>query len=166
MKISQSKNFLVANLFPPNHIPTKNSLLLQNNFLESRLRPKILIKFCLSTFFCFQFNFLENTFLPKISINIFWSKFFTDAKSFPQKQVPTKIFIKFHLVENFLWLQNHFLENRFIPKFSLKLFGSKIFLVGKSFPRKQVPTKKYQNILTETFQLQNHFFENRLLQKH
>jgi hypothetical protein len=89
------------------------------------------------------------------------------ANSFPRKQVPTTIFIKFFLVENFLWLQNHFLENRFIPKFSSNffwseifygckiissktgsyqnfhqiLFGRKFFMVAKSFSRKQVPPK-------------------------
>ena len=72
----------------------------------------------------------------------FGRKFFMVAKSYSRKQVPTKIFIKFFLVENFLWLQNHFLENMFLPKFS-----SNIFLV--------------ENFLL----LQIHFLENRFLPK-
>ena len=69
------------------------------------------------------------------------------------------------MVENFLWLQNHFLENRFQPKnfhqsflvhnfyggkiISSELnmnqifFGWKCFMVAKSFPRKQVWTKNF-----------------------
>ena len=62
------------------------------------------------------------------------------AKSFPPKQVPNTNFHQTLLVGN-SWLQNHFLENRFLPKFSLTISGQKL-LVEKSFPRKHVPTKK------------------------
>ena len=65
------------------------------------------------------------------------------AKTFPRKQFPTKQFHENIVVENFLWLQNHFLENMFQPKFSSNFFGRKFFMVAKSFPRKQVPTKSF-----------------------
>jgi len=54
--------------------------------------------------------------------NLFARKFFIVAKLFSAKQVCNKnIFRNFFsernfLVENFLWLQNHFLENRFEGK--------------------------------------------------
>jgi len=39
-----------------------------------------------------------------------------------------KISIKHFWVQNFLWLQNHYLENMFNPKiFLTKIFGFKIF---------------------------------------
>ena len=48
------------------------------------------------------------------------------------------------MVENFLLLQNHFLENLFAPKILIeKNFGRKYFIVAKSFPRKQVPIKNF-----------------------
>ena len=86
-------------------------------------------------------------------------------KLFPQKLDNMKKKIKkIFLVENFLWLQNHFLENRFEVKnvwekffvekvfvckivssktgLQEKLFGRKCFMVAKSFTRKQVWRKK------------------------
>ena len=68
------------------------------------------------------------------------------AKSFPRKQVPTKNFHQIYLVETFLQSQNHFLENRFLLKTFIKFFWSKFFMVAKSFPRKQVPTKNFHQI--------------------
>jgi hypothetical protein len=101
------------------------------------------------------------------------------VKPFPRKQVPTKNFHQYFLVENFLWLQNHSLENRFLPrifienflvgkffydckiissktgsyqKFSSVIFCRTFFIVAKSFPRKQVPTNNFhQKFLVQTF---------------
>jgi len=39
------------------------------------------------------------------------------------------------LVENVLWLQSYFLENRFAKKNFDKFFGRKYFMVLKSFPQ-------------------------------
>ena len=82
------------------------------------------------------------------------------AKSFPRKQVPTKNFNQIFLVENCLWSQNHFLENRYLLKIVIKFFGRKFFMVAKSFPPKQVPIKNvHQIFLVENFLLsQNHLF--------
>jgi len=80
------------------------------------------------------------------------------------------------LVENFLWLQNHFLGNRFPSKifmetffvenwYRCKIISSKTgyckkknhkknvwWKIAKSFPRKQVPTKNFhQKFLVENF---------------
>ena len=82
------------------------------------------------------------------------------------------------MVEIFLWLQNHFLGNRFEPKifiknffgknfydckvisseiglnqkYSLKFFERNFFMVWISFPRKKVWTKYFhQNFLVENF---------------
>ena len=49
------------------------------------------------------------------------------AKSFPRKQVHNKNFHVKFLVEIFLCLQNHFLENRFTPKIFMNVFWSKTF---------------------------------------
>jgi len=169
-------------------------LWLQNHFLENRFLPKFSsIFFCSKIFLWLQNHFLENKFLPKFSSNFFWSimfygckfissktgsyqnfhqiffgrKCFMVAISFSRKQVPNKIFIKFFLVDHFLWLQNHFLENRFLPKFSSIFFARKFFMVAKSFPRKQVPTKIFiKFFVVENFLwLQTHFLENRFLPK-
>ena len=93
------------------------------------------------------------------------------AKSFPRKQVPNKILNKHFFTRNFLWLQNHFLENRcapiifiknvlfenflwqqnlflenrILPKILRNIFTVKICIV-KSFRRKQAPTKNYDQI--------------------
>ena len=110
------------------------------------------------------------------------------VKSFPWKQVPTKIFhqiflwlhnflknrfppkifIQHCLVENFLWSQNHFLQNRFLPKIFISNFCSKFFIVAKSFPRKQVPTKNFHRKFSSRkifLWLQNYFLENSFLPK-
>ena len=55
---------------------------------------------------------------------------------------------KYFLVEKVLFLQNHFLENRFLPK----NFGRNFFMDAKSFPRKQVSTKNsHQKFLVHNF---------------
>ena len=89
------------------------------------------------------------------------------------------------MVENSLWLHNHYLENRSIPKifikiflseffygcqiissetrlppkFLWKIFWSKIFMLAKSLPRNLVWIKNFhQNFLVENFLwLQNNF---------
>ena len=45
---------------------------------------------------------------------------FIVVKSFPRKKVLTKIIIKKFLVENCLWLQNNFLEDRFLQNIFIK----------------------------------------------
>jgi len=66
------------------------------------------------------------------------------AKSFPRKLVVTKGFDQNFLGRKFfLSLQNHFLENRFLPKNFLHFFCSKFFMVAKSFSRKLVFTKDF-----------------------
>ena len=73
------------------------------------------------------------------------------AKSFPPKQAKTKK-VKNFLVEIFLWLQNHILGYRFQSKIFMKNFWSKIFMVEKSFPRKQVSINNFlENFLVEKF---------------
>ena len=92
------------------------------------------------------------------------------AKSFPRKQVYRKIILEKNFLSkifydckiiswktglqeknfwekcfgrNFLWLQNHFLENRFTGKsFLRKIFCRNFFMIAKSFPGKQVSKKK------------------------
>ena len=65
-----------------------------------------------------QNHFPEN----RVEKNFFGPKFFKVAKSFPRKQVCKKDILrnffseKNFLDENFLRLQNHFLENRFEGK--------------------------------------------------
>ena len=138
---------MVAKSFPRNQVWTRNFhqkvfgrkfLWLQNHFLEIRLETKIFIK-------------------------IFFRKFFIIAKSFPRKQVWTRNFHQNFLVETFLWLQNHFLEIRFEPKFFINNFFRQFFMVAKSFPRKPVWTRNFhQNFSVETFLwMQNHFLGNR-----
>ena len=101
---------------------------MQNNFLENRFQPKIFIKNLLvENFLWLQNHFLENRFEPKIFIKKFWSKIFYGWKFNSSKQVGTINYHTNSLVENFLWLQNHFLENRFEPKIFIKKFLVEIF---------------------------------------
>ena len=122
-------------------------------------------------------------------ISLVWSNSIFACKIISLKQVRHENFKQSFIVEIFLWLQNHFLENNLLPKifniifgskffycfkiissktesyqkFSTKLFGRKFFVVAKSFPRKQVWTKNlHNNILVENFLwLQYNFLENR-----
>jgi len=92
----------------------------------------------------FEKNFLRN---------VFGRKLFMVAKSFPRKQVWKRNILGKFLGREFLWLQNHFLENRFERKkiqknFWEMCFGPNFFLFVKSFPRKQVCKK---TILTKRF---------------
>jgi len=90
------------------------------------------------------------------------------------------------------FVKNHFLENRCAPKIFNKIFRSKNIFCEKSFPRKQICTKNFQeNFLVEKifvciinssktdlhqsfsskflgpkiFCVQNHFLENRFAPK-
>jgi len=102
----------------------------------------------------------------------FGRKIFIVAKSFPRKRVPTKNFQKYFLGENFLWSENHFLENGSLAKkfrqkcygrkiissktgpyqnFSTTIYGRKIFMVEKSFPRKRVTTNNFQQFCGREF---------------
>jgi len=120
-----------------------------------------------SKIFCFQFNFQENTFLPKISIKIFCSKLFYCCKIISSKTGSYQNFHQIVFGRKFFMVANHFLENRFLPKFSSNCFWSKIFYGCKIISSK---TGSYQNfhqiILVENFLwLQNHFLENMFLPK-
>jgi len=153
--------------------------------------------FLYENFLWLQYHFLENRLARKKFLkNFFGRKFFMVAKSFPRKQIrKEKNSWKMFLVENFLWLQNHFLENRFARKRILeKLFWSKIcysckiissktdlqgkkflnnffcrkfFMFAKSFPRKQICKEKnsWKIFLVENLWLANHFLENRFERK-
>jgi hypothetical protein len=138
------------------------------SFPREQVHTKIFIKFSLvENFLCLHNYFLENRSLPKFSSNFFWSKIFYGCKIISSKTCSYQNFHQIFFVENFLLLQNHFLENRFLTKVSAIFFGRKFFMVAKSFPRKQVLTKYFrENCLVENFSwLQNHFLENNFLTK-
>jgi len=63
--------------------------------------------------------------------------FFIVAKSFPQKQVLNKIFHQTFFVEIFYGCKVISSGIGFNQKFSSKIFLLEIFMVAKSFPRKQ-----------------------------
>ena len=91
--------------------------------------------FPVANFLWLQNHFLGNTFEGKILSKKFWLKNFCGSKIIScgiglNWQFSWKIFWL-----NFLWLQNHFLGNRFEIKICIESFLSKIFIVGKSFPR-------------------------------
>ena len=116
------KFFIVAKSFPRKLVSTKNfhqKNFGRNFFIVAKSFPRKLV--------CTE-NFHQNKFV----------RFFFASKSFPRKQDWTKIFIKKSLVENFLLLQNHFLENWCTKKILRKRFGRKYFMVAKSFSRLQV----------------------------
>ena len=132
-KFSWMQNNFLGNSFEPK-IFIKNVLLLQNHFLGNRFERKFFIENFWSKLFygckiissgiCLNQNF---------SSRIFWSKIFYRCKIISSEiGLNLKWSSKNFLVENFLWLQNHFLENRFAPKFLIKIF----FMVAKSFSRK------------------------------
>ena len=91
------------------------------------------------------------------------------AKSFPGKQVCKKKIFGKNFCRKFLWLQNHFLENRVTGKsFLRKIFLSKIFYDCKIISWKTDLQDKYfwENFLVKIFLwLQNHFLENRFTAK-
>ena len=95
-------------------------------------------------FLSLQSHILENSYPIKVFINHFFNrKCFFFAKSFPREQLSTKNFHqKFFSVENFLSLQNHFLNNSYPLKIFIKnVYGRKLFIIAKSFPREQLSTK-------------------------
>ena len=67
------------------------------------------------------------------------------------------------MFEKLLWLQNYFLENRFLSKFSSNFFWSKIFYGCKFISSETGLIKNFiNNFLVEKFLwLQNHFRGNR-----
>ena len=102
------QNHFLENRFEQNifikHVPVQNVLWLQNRFLENRFEQKSFIKKFAKSFPRKQVwtkNFHQQFFGPK---------FFIVPKTFPRKQVLTKNIHENFLVENFLWLQNLFLE--------------------------------------------------------
>ena len=73
----------------------------------------------------------------------FGRKFFMVVKSFPRKQVPTKIFLS-----NFFMVTSFPQKQVPIENIHQTLFSRNFFMVAKSFPRKQVPTRNFrQNFL-------------------
>jgi len=69
-----------------------------------------------------QNNFLRIRFEPKIFIANFFVKNIYGCKIISSKAGLHQTFHQKYLVENFLWLQYHFLESRFAPKFLIKNF--------------------------------------------
>ena len=68
------------------------------------------------------------------------------------------------LVENFLWLQNHFPGSRIEPKIFIQMFWSKIFQGCKIISSKTGLNKKFSKkkcFGRKFLLLQNHFLENR-----
>jgi hypothetical protein len=85
------------------------------------------IFFCFQIFYGFKINSSKISYYQTFLTKCFGRKCFMVAKSFSRKQIHTITFQQNFLVETFLWLQNHFLENRFIPKiFNKCFFGYKI----------------------------------------
>ena len=149
---------MVARSFPRRQVPTKNfhKLFLYKFFMVAKSIPRkqFLTKnfnetFCGRYFFLWlQNHFLENRILTKIFIMFFCGKFIIVSKSYSRNFFLTNIFYgckigssktdsyqniswTFFLVENFLSLQNHFLENKFAPKIFIKnvlvvFYGCKI----------------------------------------
>ena len=79
------------------------------------------------------------------------------AKSFPRKQILTKHFHETFLVENCLWLQNDFLENRFEPKIIKEILVENFFrctMISSKTDLNQIFPSKF-------FWMQNDFLENR-----
>jgi len=113
-------------------------------------RKQVSAKNFQQNFFGRKFLWLQNHFLisaktgsfQKFSSKLFWSRIFFDCKIISSKTGPTKNVQQNFLVEHILWLQNRFLENRFLQKNFMKHF-----------------------LVENFFWLQNHFFANRLLPK-
>jgi len=83
----------------------------------------------------------------KFSSKRFGQKFLWLQNHFLGNRFEPKIFINFHekfLVQNFLWLQNHFLENGFDPKIFVQNFlVQKFSMVAKSFPGRRGLTENF-----------------------
>jgi len=116
-------------------------LLLNNHFLEKRVVVKMFEKIILvETFLWTDIDFLENrfgskTFWEQLFEKFFWSKIFYRCKIISTKlSLEEKRFKKNFLIENFLRLQNNFLENSFAGKnifvkhFWEKFFGRQFFI--------------------------------------
>jgi len=98
IKIVLLKIFMVAKSFPRKQVPKKN----------------FIIFFLSEIFHCCKIISSKIGSYQKFSLKYFWSIIFMGAKTFPRTEVLTEIFHRNFFVENFLWLQNHFLENRFL----------------------------------------------------
>ena len=105
---------------------------------------KIPTFFLIENFLWMQINFFENTFLPIIFQKMFYSTVFYCCKTIFSKIGPyqifnkicwSKIFYCYKIISSKIWSYQ---------KFSTKCFVWKFFIVAKSFPRKHVPTKKFQ----------------------
>ena len=115
-------------------------------------------------FWWLQNHFLENRYEPEIFIKNIWLKIFYGCKIISTKTgLNQKFSSEMFCVENVLWLQNHFLENRFQPK----IFIENLFQFQNHFHKNRFEQKIFiKNILVENFLwLQNHFLENRLRKK-
>jgi len=101
--------------------------LLQNHFHENRFLPKNFIKIFWSKIFLWlQNHSLENMFLRKIFIKTFLVKKVFGCKLISSETIFIKHCPQKNLVENFLWLQNQLLEACSYQKLSSKTFCSKI----------------------------------------
>ena len=115
-----------------------NFLSLQNHFLEDCYPLKNCVKkFFGRKFLLLQNHFPKNSYPLKNSIKKFFGlKFFIVLKSFPLAQLSNKIFgqkvrWKF-LIETYFWANDLATIKNFDQKFSMKIFGSNLFL-GKWF---------------------------------
>jgi len=118
--------------------------------------------FLVDNFLWFQNQSPGNTFELKILSKIFWSKLFYGCNIISSETPLTKNFLKNFSVENFLWLQNPFLGKTFEPKFSLKIFWSKVFCGCKIISSETPLNQNFQEkFFGRTFlRLQNHFRGN------
>jgi hypothetical protein len=88
---------------------------------------------------------------------------FYDWKIISSKTSLHQIFSSKILVETFLWLQNHFLQNRFAPNIFIKkiLVENVLLLENHLLENSFAPKIFIKKILVENFLLlQNHFLEN------
>ena len=134
----------------------ENFLWLQNHFLDNRFERKISLKnFWSKIFYVCKIISSKIGSHQKFSWNIFWSNIFCGWKIISRKYVQTKNFQKHFWVENFLWLQNHFLENRFEWKISfpnffvLNFYSCKIISSKTGFDQKFSITHIENNFFTK-----------------
>ena len=186
-------HFLEKNFLP--NIFTK--IFLVEFFYDSKIENSFTLKIFLNTFsseiYCYKIISLKTGSNQKFSSQMIVRKFFMAGKSIPRKQVcfqnfhqkyfgpkffnckiistkkiRTKNFHQLFLVEYFLLLHNHFLENRFQPKIFIKNFLVEIFLFLQNhfLENRFVPKIFINNFLVGKFLwFQNHFLENRFLPK-
>ena len=148
---------------------------LQNHFLENRVARKNFLSkiFYVCKIISSKTGLKERKSWEKVFRKIFRRKLFMVAKSFPRKLVRRKklwkMFENYFLVENVLWLQNHFLENRLernknVTNFLRDFLVENVLGLQNHFLEKRfVPKIFIANFLVKNvLWLQNHFLKNRL----